>query len=432
MNGDALIWYLSSSWIVTCFVACGLRSLREFSHHDLEELSQRSSHSDRFSAIHRLEDETTAAVEYALVLTVTFFIFSAILYTIHSFEDLTKSGIVSVLFWTLGWGSLTAAATRWIPNSISRMYATSYLFYTWPIWQVIRWVVAPGVWAANLCDTMLHRIFGKSKQESEDDTFEDEIRTFVSEGHREGLLEEDAREMIEGVIDLADTDVAEIMTPRIDIDMIQKDKTWDEMLARVEKSGHTRIPVYNENRDDIIGVLYGKDLLSKLSMEENPKENLWSNLLRIPLFVPETKAVDDLLQDFQQSHTHIALVLDEYGGVAGLVTIEDVLEEIVGEIVDEYDEVIAEEITRISENSWEAMGRVHVDEINEEMGFDFPEDADFDTIGGFVFSELGHIPAVGETVCWHDKITITVLEATKRKIDRVLIEQTCDEQRDTA
>ena len=156
------------------------------------------------------------------------------------------------------------------------------------------------------------------------------------------------------------------------------------------------------------------------------------DILRKPVFVPETKALDDLLQMFQQLRTHIAVVLDEYGGVAGLVTIEDVLEEIVGEIVDEYDPEVTAEINRINENTYEALGRTHVDVINRAMHLELPDDGDFDTIGGFVFTDLGRIPLPGETVLWQDKVRIHVLEASKRRINRVRIERIDDAERDIA
>ena len=156
------------------------------------------------------------------------------------------------------------------------------------------------------------------------------------------------------------------------------------------------------------------------------------DLLRKPLFVPETKAVDDLLEMFQQLRTHIAVVLDEYGGVSGLVTIEDVLEEIVGEIVDEYDPEQVAEIEQLDGRTCEALGRVHVDEVNEAMGVELPDDGDFDTIGGFVFTELGRVPQPGEAIVWQDKVRISVLEASKRRIDRVRIERLDADHRESA
>jgi CBS domain containing-hemolysin-like protein len=222
------------------------------------------------------------------------------------------------------------------------------------------------------------------------------------------------------------------MTPRTDMHMVQVDVPWDQLLSDVIESGHTRIPVYDKTRDDIVGILYSKDLLPELATGDPESRTPVRELVRKPLFVPETKAVDDLLQMFQQLRTHIAVVLDEYGGVSGLVTIEDVLEEIVGEIDDEYDPESVDEIERIDQDTVEALGRTHIDEINEAMNLQLPEDGDYDTIGGLVFSELGRIPLPGEALVWQEKVRISVLEATRRRIDRVRIERLSNGQRESA
>ena len=234
-----------------------------------------------------------------------------------------------------------------------------------------------------------------------------------------------------GLVSLGDADVSEIMTPRTDMHMLQVDLPWEQIIDDTIALGHTRIPVYDKNRDDVVGVLYSKDLLPELATSAPGSRTPIRDLLRKPVFVPETKPVTDLLQMFQQMRTHIAVVLDEYGGVAGLVTIEDVLEEIVGEIVDEYDEETVEEIERIDQDTCVALGRTHVDEINEAMDLELPDDGDFDTIGGFVFTELGHIPLPGEKLVWQGKVQIHVLEATKRRIDRVRIERLGNGQADS-
>jgi putative hemolysin len=233
-------------------------------------------------------------------------------------------------------------------------------------------------------------------------------------------------------MDLGDATVSQIMTPRTDMHMVQVDAPWDELISQAIESGHTRIPVYDKTRDDIVGILYVKDLLPELATGDAESRTPIRELLRKPLFVPETKAVDDLLQMFQQLRTHIAVVLDEYGGVSGLVTIEDVLEEIVGEIDDEYDPESVQEIERIDQDTVEALGRAHIDEINEALHLELPEDGDYDTIGGLVFSELGRIPQTGEAVVWQDKVRISVLEATRRRIDRVRIERLAGGQRESA
>jgi CBS domain containing-hemolysin-like protein len=213
------------------------------------------------------------------------------------------------------------------------------------------------------------------------------------------------------------------MTPRTEMHMLQANTPWDEVVESVIESGHTRVPVYDKTRDDVIGILYSKDLLPELAKSPDEPRRPLTELMRKPQFVPETKAVDDLLQWFQKSRTHIAVVLDEYGGVSGLVTIEDVLEEIVGEIDDEYDQESEDKIRKIDEDTCEALGRVHIDEINEIMGFDLPEEEDFDTIGGFVFAEFGRVPAVGESITWQDAVRVIVLEASRRRVNRVRLER---------
>jgi CBS domain containing-hemolysin-like protein len=229
--------------------------------------------------------------------------------------------------------------------------------------------------------------------------------------------------MIEGVIELGDAVVSNIMTPRTEMHMIQLNTPWDEAVESIVESGHTRVPVYDKSRDDIVGILYSKDLLPELVKGPETSRRPLAELLRKPLFVPETKPVDDLLRWFQKSRTHIAVVLDEYGGVSGLVTIEDVLEEIVGEIDDEYDEQSEVQIRKLGDDVCEALGRAHVDEINEVMGFDLPEKEEFDTIGGFVFAEFGRVPTAGESMTWHDSVRVTVLEASRRRVNRVRLER---------
>jgi CBS domain containing-hemolysin-like protein len=213
------------------------------------------------------------------------------------------------------------------------------------------------------------------------------------------------------------------MTPRTDIHMVQLNTPWDEVVESIIESGHTRVPVYDKSRDDITGILYSKDLLPELAKSPDEPRRPLAELMRKPLFVPETKPVDDLLKLFQKSRTHIAVVLDEYAGVSGLVTIEDVLEEIVGEIDDEYDQQAEASIRKIDEDICEALGRTHIHEINELMGFDLPENADFDTIGGFVFAEFGRVPSPGETITWQDAVRVTVLEASRRRVNRVRLER---------
>lgn len=422
MNPDALFWVLMCGVAASCFASIGARTLREFSRHDLEEVCRRRKNLDLFGEILRRHKRTGQGVENLVTLLATLLVVAGTYRGLMTRQFEADALWYALAFDTLVLGVVLSIAVLWIPRSVSRLWSAPFLYFTWRLWYVLGIVMQPLVWGSEVIDAVFHRLAGRKRESLSEETFEEEIRTIVTEGHREGLLEEDAREMIEGIIDLAEADVSHIMTPRTDLDMIHVEMPWDELLRYVIKVGHTRIPVYRKNREDIIGILYSKDLLPELAKGPDERRRSLAEILRKPHFVPETKKVDDLLEEFQKRHNHMAIVLDEYGGVAGLVTIEDVLEEIVGEIVDEYDEEIVEEIRKIDDTVCEVLGRAHVDEINEEMGLDLPDDRDFDTIGGFVFSELGRVPVAGEAINWNDEVRITVLEATGRRVERLRIE----------
>jgi CBS domain containing-hemolysin-like protein len=421
VNPLTLFWLAAAGLLVTCLTAIGARSLAEFSRHELAELCRRRGRMARLGQILRHHEKAGLAAE-----------------TLQMMATAVALGAGGVAVWLVEYaGSATAwpqvaanivagvllllAVEIWIPRAAARLWAEPILFRSWPVWQGLSVILTPLVFGARFVNTLLHRLVGRSPEVPDEESFEEEIRTLVTEGHREGLLEEDAREMIEGVIELSDVDVSAIMTPRTDMISLPQSLSWQEALEFVVNAGHTRIPVYQRNRDDIVGILYTKDLLPELMRRPEPPSKPWTALLREPYFVPETKPVDVLLQEFQRTHNHMAVVLDEYGGVAGLVTLEDVLEEIVGEIADEYDKDLVDGIKEIDEHTTEVLGRVHIDEINERLALELPEDEDYDTIGGFIFSQLGHVPIVGEEVLWHN-VRLTVVEATRRRIERVRIE----------
>jgi CBS domain containing-hemolysin-like protein len=405
-------------------MALAARSLREFSRRELEELCDRRQKQDRFSDILHHHDRVALEVEMAVILALALAITCASLWSWDTFsaaEDPNSWWIVAAAVAVIGLSLMVAIV--WLPWALARVAAAQFVFFTWPVWSFLGRAMYPLAWCARVLDMVLRRVTGRTSAEPDEDTLEEEIRTIVSEGHREGLIEEDAREMIEGVMELGDAVVSHIMTPRTEMHMLPASTPWEEVVESVIESGHTRVPIYDKTRDDVIGILYSKDLLPELAKGGDEPRRPLSALLRKPLFVPETKAVDDLLQWFQKSRTHIAVVLDEYGGVSGLVTIEDVLEEIVGEIDDEYDQQSEDKIRKIDDDVCEALGRAHIDEINAAMSFDLPEDEDFDTIGGFVFAEFGRVPSVGESITWQDAVRVTVLEASRRRVNRVRLER---------
>ena len=209
-------------------------------------------------------------------------------------------------------------------------------------------------------------------------------------------LETDQKEMIQGIVDLSDTTVKEVMVPRIDTVFIFVDEEREELLARIVESGHSRFPVYEETIDRVIGILYVKDVLK--SLVKNGALDLRS-LIRKPFFVPESKRIDDLLRELRRRKVHIAVVVDEYGGVSGIVSMENIIEEIIGDIQDEFDNE-KEDILDLGGGAWLCDARVNLEDLSERIGIEFSED-DFDTLGGFVFHLFGKIPVRYEKQVWN-------------------------------
>jgi CBS domain containing-hemolysin-like protein len=423
MNALVLACIAIPGLVATCLAAIAARSLHSFSRHELEQICQRHEKPETFAEILRCHESVALGIEIVTMLLAGLSMAAGTLWTWQILVAEQSRPWLAFLISAAVLGLLLGVTTIWLPWSMARIGAAQFLYSTWPVWRWVGRLARPLVWCAHGADALLFRALGRGEQRLDEESIEEEIRTIVTEGHREGLLEEEAREMIEGVIELGDANVSHIMTPRTDIHMVQLHTPWDQMVENVIDSGHTRVPVFDKSRDDIAGILYIKDLLPELAKSDDEPQRPLQDLLRKPLFVPETKPVDDLLKVFQKSRTHIAVVLDEYAGVSGLVTIEDVLEEIVGEIDDEYDQQTEDIIRKVDEDVCEALGRAHIDEINALMGYDLPDDADFDSIGGFVFAEFGRVPAAGESMTWQDSLRVTVLEATRRRVNRVRLER---------
>ncbi|MFC1906147.1 hemolysin family protein [Chloroflexota bacterium] len=256
----------------------------------------------------------------------------------------------------------------------------------------------------------------RSREKELDEAESDEMRLLVDVNHEEVDLEQDEKEMIRAVVGLDETVAREIMVPRIDVVAVNKDSNVAEIIEVIVAHGYTRVPIYDDTIDSIVGVVYAKDLLPILAAGKIIKTV--AEIARVPHFIPESKKVDDLLHEFQQSKVHMAIVVDEYGGTAGLVTIEDLLEEIVGEIEDEYD---AEEpkVEQISETEAIMNAKVSIDDFKDMFGVDVEEE-DFDTVGGFVFSRLGRIPNVGDII-EIDGIRVEILSTVGRRVKEVRV-----------
>jgi CBS domain containing-hemolysin-like protein len=304
-----------------------------------------------------------------------------------------------------------------VARPIGVAFAEPILVRVWPALKWIRMPMLPVAALAWQAQRLWWRIGGWP---ADGPPIEEEIRSVVEEGEREGTIKEDAAEMIDGLVRLHRSTVADVMTTRTDLTTLPGSATIDEAARLIRESGRSRIPVHGDSRDDIVGILYAKDLVPVLAEPAAGTRRVDRIPLRKPLFVPENKPLDLLLTEFRRSRMHMAVVLDEFGGVAGAATIEDVLEEIVGEIEDEHDDETDDSLrpVRIDERTVEVSGRTATEVLAEfAPGLIEPDEAS-ETIGGHVSHRLGRFPAVGETFVM-DGLSITVLAGDGRRLDRL-------------
>ena len=276
---------------------------------------------------------------------------------------------------------------------------------------------------------LIARIFGVKIDEIAFLITEEEIKSVVSVGEEEGVIEEEEKKMIHSIFEFTDTTVKEIMIPRTTVFAVEASKTLEEIWDVITGNGYSRIPVYEEGIDNIIGVFYIKDIFNvirdgKLNMQVK-------SFIREAYFVPETKALVEMLEEFKKKHIHMAIVLDEYGGTSGIITIEDLIEEIVGDINDEFDIEHDEEIKKVADNKYIIDAMLDVEFLNEELSIDLPVSEDYDSLGGYIYSVLGRVPLEKDTIT-HDnnKIEIRVLEVDNRKIVKALIIKREEKEKD--
>ena len=416
------LWVVLTATALSGFFALATCALRAFGRVGLEEAFSGPRGPKRL--------RTLAAHLKALRLTMAFCRAVANLVLVVSLVYLFAEPTGGSLRALAAMGSATAVIAVFgiaIPQAWASYAGERVLSRTFPVLMAVRYAMYPVTALMGAFDLPVRRLSGVSDAaETHAEHAKQEILQVVSEGHAEGAVDDEEIQMIESVMELGDTRTAEIMTPRTDIFALAVDTPWQQTCEQVIGAGHTRVPVYDGDIDNIVGILYAKDLLAQgvLGRSQDLRE-----IVRKPYFVPESKPLDDLLRQFKSRKVHLAVALDEYGGTAGIVTIEDVLEEIVGDITDEYDQVAPALVRRVNETAIEADGRLHIDDLNDTLGLGVPEDDDYDTIAGLVFAELGYIPTAGETLTAHGA-TFTVLDADERKLTRLRVELLADEDQD--
>jgi putative hemolysin len=328
-----------------------------------------------------------------------------------TWANLAVAGAIStVLLWLV---------STVVAGSVARHQGVTIIAATAPLLRFVHLLTWPLTRMVSFIDTAVGSMSGAGTGAG-DEHAEAELLRSIDETRRDGALDIDAAIMLENVVEFTSTVVGEVMTPRPDIEGVQLTDDLPSIRAFIQTAGHSRIPVYRGNLDTIVGILYLKDLIHFLGAE--PAEFHLEPLLRKAILVPENKPVSELLKLFQHSEVHMAIVIDEYGGTAGLVTIEDVLEEIVGEIQDEHEAAddAAPELKLIGQRRSEADGRYSLDELQDKLGLRLTE-GEYDTIAGFVLAHFGRVPEVGESFQSHGT-RFTVLAAEPTQVLRVGIE----------
>jgi len=280
-------------------------------------------------------------------------------------------------------------------------------------------VFAPFVWVLRKATDIVLRVLGLESPGAEREPLsEAELRMLLSRSSQEGEIEHDEQQMIDKVFVFGDKEVADVMVPRPEVVAVSVTLPIEEALKSVLESPYTRYPVYRESIDDVMGVLHVRDLFTAV-YDRGIAEVRIEEIVRPPYIVPETKDLQALLHEFRQTSTHFAIVVDEYGGMAGICTLEDLLEEIVGEIEDEFD-IAEEQIEQVDEDTYRIDGMFPIDEFNSRFGTDLPDD-DFHTLGGFVFGQLGRAPEPGDDVSY-DGLRFDVLEVEGNRIEKLAVE----------
>lgn len=412
-----------AGWLSIGFVGLLLGALGGLGHELLDRFAGRSLEAycrlkrrrERFGAVLDGQEAALAAAEYLRLIGTVLFLIGG---TAVLFSGPNPPAPARLLFWGFGAGSTMMLTHLWLPAAVTRCASAPVLFHTWTLWRLLSIVMAPLAAPGKLLAVITGRLAGSTPDElEEDEQLEDDIRTMVTAGTREGFFGPGIRDMIEGVMNLHEDTVAHVMTPRGDVIAVEVSTPWPQVLELVAQHGRTRLPVYETHLDRVVGVLYVKDLLLHLSRGGLQDVGL-TDVIRPAWTVGLDKTVESLLREFLHSRSHLAIVLDEHAQMAGIVTIEDVLEEIVGEIVDESDREEASTIQVIDEVTARADGRAMIDDLNEMLGWQIPEGDEYQTVAGYILHHTGMIPEDGARIPIGD-IEFEIVRATNRQIESV-------------
>ncbi|MCR5291452.1 MAG: hemolysin family protein [Eubacterium sp.] len=305
------------------------------------------------------------------------------------------------------------------PKTIANAHSLGLsMAYAYPI-SFLMIIFTPIIWILNIICRGIFRILGLDPDKDNDKITEKELRVIVSSSEEAGVIEQSEKKMITNVVDFGDAIAKDVMIPRADMISVDVEDSYDEIFSVIKEEGYTRIPVYRKSRDHIIGILHVKDIFLCLEKNEGKKPDI-SKLLRKPVFVYEYQKTSGIFADMKRSGTSICIVLDEYGITSGLITMEDLIEEIVGEIRDEYDESENEIIRKLDDDTYDVEGSIRLDDLNDAIGTTISSD-NYDTLGGYIIELLDRLPDEGDEVS-DGTVNLKVLSASHNRVDRVKIE----------
>jgi CBS domain containing-hemolysin-like protein len=413
--GQALAIGLPLLAIQALLVALG-RSLRTYSRSRLEEVCEAHGRPKRADAIAHDDEETERAAE-SLGVIGGLTLAALVALAAHALlPELTFQKALPIAVGVSVFVHLTGSV-------VGRVWAETLLDAVWPVARAIRIIATPLTWAAELVETLVSRLAGPIDAAPRPASVEVEFQPDPDDPEDiEAELPESTRSILEHVVALTRRDVSEIMTPSSAMVVLPATVSAHQAARAFRETGLSRIPLFGENRDDILGILYAKDLFPPMTETNDFDSIVPRKLIRPAYFVPETKNASDLLNELRARRSQIAIVLDEYGGVAGLVTLEDLLESLVGPIDDEHDVPTPEDpVVPLGGSRYEVDATVQLEEINDRLGLRLPTDGDFQTVGGFAFNALGRLPSKGESFR-SDGVEFTVTEVGDHAIRRVQLE----------
>lgn len=425
MNDWLLMTCTLTATFVTTISAIGAKVLNDFSRHEFEEYCKRRKNSALFRQLVENHRQYCLGAEVLEMLGISVMVLCGAHWLLGVTADnqtvnLPRTSLIPAVLVST---AILLLISSWIPWAIVEYFSAPFLYFTWRIWWFFSVMFKPVLIGMEFVGGFLGRLSGHVENpDEEEEEIEDEILSMVSAGQTGGFLHSEAREMIEGVIELDDLVVSKIMTPRGEVNAVSVETSLEQLVVQCLESRHSRLPVYRDSLDNVIGVLHTRDILTEALKPKSQRRPV-NELMRKPLKTPDSRFVNEMLKVFLQpgNKMHLAVVVNEHHTTVGVITIEDILEEIVGDITDETDRQSENGLRVLSETTVEVPGKFRIDELNDLTDFEIPEDDEYDTVAGWIMFHMGEVPRANMKL-EADSVRASMLKCTPRRIELVRLE----------